>query len=102
VKSLGLTSEAQTQQGVGDYLNFLGGVGASQVTPELQSSIAQQNSVDAAAPNPAAAAATQLQLYQQMMAQMNPAAKTPALPYGGNYFTPAGSTSPQPLSEAYA
>lgn len=81
--SIGLTSENLAHQGVGDYLNFLGGVGAAQTNQGLAVDVATQNALDAAAPNPAAAAAQQQSFFEQYLNQMsNPA--------GGSL--PAGST----------
>lgn len=48
LKDLGLTSLQEQQQGFGDYLNFLSGVGAQQMTPEDQITIAEGE----AQPNP--------------------------------------------------
>lgn len=55
--NLGLTSEGLQRQGTQDYLSFLGGTGAAMTNPNLAFEVAQQNALDAAAPNPAAAAA---------------------------------------------
>ena len=48
LKDLGLTSLQEQQQGFGDYLNFLTGVGSQQLSPEIQMQIAQGE----AQPNP--------------------------------------------------
>ena len=65
--SLGLTSMDQQDKGVGNYLKFLGGFGATQNDPNLQFQTSQQNAIDAAAPNPAAAASAQAAEFQQYM-----------------------------------
>lgn len=57
--SLGQNSEQQQQSGIENYLKFLGGVGQTQTDPNLAFQVSQQNAIDAAAPNPAAAAAQQ-------------------------------------------
>lgn len=65
--SLGLTSMDQQKAGVDNYLKFLGGVGGAQNDPNLQFQVSQQNAVDAAAPNPAAAAEAQTAEFQSYM-----------------------------------
>lgn len=57
--NLGLTSTSLQNTGMGNYLNFLSGVAPTLTNPDLAFTTEQQNAVDAAAPNPAAAAATQ-------------------------------------------
>jgi hypothetical protein len=56
LKNLGLTSEQVQGKGVQDYLGFLGGTGAAMTDPKLAYEVQLQNALDAAAPNPAAAA----------------------------------------------
>jgi hypothetical protein len=70
--NMGLTSEQLSQQGNQNYLNFLGGVGATQIDPSLAASIAQSNAQLAAAPNPAAAAQQQQNLMMQWYNLTNP------------------------------
>lgn len=84
LKSLGLTSEGVSQKGIGDYLSFLTGVGSQQLSPETQVDVANRNANVAAAPDPAAAAAAQLSIYNQYM---NPA---------GGTISKSGSKSPRP------
>jgi len=55
VKSLGLTSEQLMTSGLGAYNQLLSTVGGLQLSPELQSNIAERNAMMAAAPNPTAA-----------------------------------------------
>lgn len=65
--SLGETSQQQQQSGVDNYLKFLGGVGQTQTDPNLAFQVSQQNAVDAAAPNPAAAVAAQTSEFDKYM-----------------------------------
>lgn len=57
--NMGLTSEQLSNEGNQNYLAFLGGVGQTQLQPNLLADIAQSNATLAAAPDPAAAAAQQ-------------------------------------------
>lgn len=52
LKTLGLTHEQLQQQGVGNYLNFLGQTSSLQQKPDLLADIASRNATMAAAPNP--------------------------------------------------
>ena len=95
--NLGITSENLQNTGLGNLNTFSGTTGNQQLSPELQSSIQEQNAVNAATPNPAAAQSEALSLYQQYMAMANP--KAPQSQFqqasaagGGNAFLPAGST----------
>ena len=104
--SIGLTSENLAHQGIGDYLNFLGGVANTQTSPALAADVATQNAVDAAAPNPTAAALTQQSFFERYLAQMNPASGTQqpkptqlqnaTASGGGNAYLTPGSTDWQP------
>ena|ERR1700677_4074976 len=104
--SIGLTSENLANQGVGNYLSFLGGVGAQQTSPGLAVDVATQNALDAAAPNPAAAAQQQQNFFEQYMSQMmNPAGGNKSKPTqlqnataqgGGDAYLTPGSTDWQP------
>jgi hypothetical protein len=100
LESLGLTSEGQIHQGLLDYNNLTGTLGQTQLNPAIAADIATQNAIDASAPNPAAAQSYAQQLFDKYMNQMNP--KPAAQPNGGNYFTPAGSSTPMPYASAFA
>jgi len=67
VRSLGLTSEKLSQQGVQDYNSTLGTLASTQLSPELQAQVNEYNTQLAAAPDPELAAkqqiATQKDLY---------------------------------------
>jgi hypothetical protein len=77
LNSLGLTSEGLAHQGVTDYNTFTGTAGSQQLAPELQSEIALQNAVDAAAPNPASAQSYAQSLFDKYLKeQSNPAGGT--------------------------
>lgn len=100
LRDLGLTSLNLRRQGVQDYASAIPTVSQTQtVRPETEAEIAATNAQDAAAPNPSAAAQYALSLFKQYMQPQNPANN---LPYGGNYFTPAGSSTPMPYSAAFA
>jgi hypothetical protein len=95
--NLGITSEQLQNQGLSNFNQLSSTTGNQQLSPELQSSIQEQNAVNAATPNPAAAQSEALSLYQQYMAMANP--KAPQSQFqqataagGGNAFLPAGST----------
>ena len=99
----GMTSESLSSQGNANYLNFLGGVGQTQLAPSLLTDIASNNAINASAPNPAAAAQKQQQLLQQYLYMLNNANK-PAGPTGyqqeqasGNFYIPPGSTTMLPI-----
>lgn len=57
LRNLGLQTEALQHQGIGDFLSTLTGIGGTMTNPALAAEIANRNSIFAAAPNPAAAAA---------------------------------------------
>ena len=105
--NLGLTTEKMQGQGLQDYLNAITGISKTQtVDPALQTEIATQNSVWNAAPDPAAAAKEQQNLFDQYLAKLqSPAGGTGAGAVGGRpwwqtgatpsvqvYHTPVGST----------
>lgn len=81
----GQTSEGLQNQGLSSLMNLIGTVGSQQQNPALLTDIAQSNAINAAAPNPQAAANQLLSLFQQYQQQMNPA--------GGRSttFNPAGN-----------
>lgn len=90
----GLTSEELSSKGNADYLNFLGGVGNTQLQPQLLTDIASNNALMASAPNPTAAANKQFQdmweAYYMTNHPANPAGGTGGPPPGLSY-TPAGT-----------
>lgn len=95
--NLGITSENLQNTGLGNLNTFSGTTGNQQLSPELQSSIQEQNAVNAATPNPAAAQSEALSLYQQYLNLSNP--KAPQSQFqqasaagGGDAFLPAGSS----------
>jgi|GEM_PF-5951225 len=65
LRNLGLNVEALQHQGIGDLLATLTGVGSTMTKPDLAAEIADRNSIMAAAPNPAAAAAEQQRIWEQ-------------------------------------
>jgi hypothetical protein len=95
--NLGITSEQLQNQGLSNFNTLSSTTGQQQLSPELQSSIQEQNAVNAATPNPAAAQSEALSLYQQYLSLANP--KAPQSQFqqasaagGGDAFLPAGST----------
>ncbi len=83
--TLGLTAEQLQQHGLTDYSQFSNTVGNEQLSPEVQTEVATQNAIDAAAPNPAAAQSYAQGLFDKYLNATKPA---PA------HFVPAGM-SPQ-------
>ena len=83
----GTTTEGLEQQGLGDYNSLTGTLGATQQNPALLSNIAEENAVNASAPNPQAASQELQSLFAQYM--NNPARGT------GQYssFNPSGAGS---------
>ena len=96
--NLGITSEQLQNQGLSNFNTLSSTTGQQQLSPELQSSIQEQNAVNAATPNPAAAQSEALSLYQQYMALANPQNQNQtqfqkaSAAGGGDAFLPAGST----------
>lgn len=73
LRDIGLTSEQEQQQGIQDYNSTLPTVSSTQtVAPVLQANINSQNAMNAAAPDPAAAASYAQQLYNKYLNRMNP------------------------------
>jgi len=69
--NLGLTAEQLQQHGLTDYNQFANTTGNQQIAPELQTEIATQNAIDAAAPNPAAAQTYSQQLFDKYLNMNN-------------------------------
>lgn len=99
VRSLGLNSEALSQQGVQDYRGILGSIAQTQLSPELQNEVATQNSVWNSAPDPGAAARQQIQTLKDLYSwEQNPSGGTETSehisPLPGSYniggYAPAG------------
>jgi len=86
---LGTTSETLQNTGINNYMNFLGGVGSQQLSPDLTSSIGQSNAILGAAPDPSAAVGAEQSWLQQYYQMMNPPSggtgNFSAAPAGGNY-----------------
>lgn len=78
--NLGLTTEKLQGQGLQDYLNAITGISKTQtLDPALQTEIATQNSVWNAAPDPAAAAKEEQNLFDEYLKKtMSPAGGTVA------------------------
>lgn len=94
--NLGLTTEKLQGQGLMDYLNAITGISKTQtVDPALQTEIATQNSVWNAAPDPAAAAKEQQNLFDEYLKKtMSPAGGTVA---GGGSSKPWWDNSGSPI-----
>lgn len=105
MQNIGLTSETLSQQGTKDYLSFLTGTGSTMLDPGLSASIADRNSVYAAAPDPRMAAEAQLGLldrYLAAMAQSQVSTARPSSGTGANRgpFTPPIAPSGSTLSRS--
>jgi hypothetical protein len=78
LRDVGLTSIQQQQQGIKDYASFVPSVSGTQtVAPALQAEVNTQNSINAAAPNPAAAQSYAEQLFNRYLSQLNGGGTTP-------------------------
>jgi len=88
---LGTTTEQLQHQGSQDYLAFLGGVGQTQLDPNLLTSIATQNSLWNAAPDPVASSEYMIGL--SMAGAPRGGGGTSIMPSGGwdNPYTSANS-----------
>lgn len=74
LRDLGIASEDVQNKGIQNYISSLPTISRTQtVSPELQSEISYSNAVNAAAPNPAAAANYSQQLFNQYLSALNPA-----------------------------
>jgi hypothetical protein len=79
--NLGMTSEGLAHQGLTDYNTFSGTAGNQQQSPQLLADIAEQNAVNAAAPNPADAQSYAQSLFEKYLQQQsNPAGGTTTPP----------------------
>lgn len=87
LESVGISSEQLTQQGVGNYLQLLTGMGSQQINPATQVQVGEYNSTMGAAPDPAAAS-TMLESLLNPQGNQNVPTET--------LFTPAG-TNQQPI-----
>ncbi len=67
IASLGLETNALQHQGLTDYNQFGTTTGNQQLSPELENEVATQNSINAAAPDPAAAQSYAQRLFQQYL-----------------------------------
>lgn len=91
-------SEAQQHEGIQDYNSWIPTVSGTQtVRPELQTEIANINSINAAAPDPTQAASYAKQLFDQYLASMRGGGGGNRGPGGGmsNQGSPAGGTMPR-------
>lgn len=89
-------SEAQQTEGIHQYNSFVPTVSGTQtVNPALQNEIATQNSLNAAAPDPTAAASYAKSLFDQYLSRMQGGGRSN--PGGGTRSggSPAGGTIPQ-------
>ena len=90
LSTTGNTVQGLQAKGLNDYNTLTGTAGSQQIDPALQTQIAEQNSVNAAAPNPESAAQYALSLYQQYM---NPSGNSKALTYN-----PSGNVGGMPTT----
>lgn len=93
LRDIGRSVEELQGKGLQDYLNAVTGISKTQtVSPELQTEIATQNAVWGAAPDPAAAAAEQENLFEKYLQET----KSPA---GGTGQNPLGANIPSWVSQ---
>jgi hypothetical protein len=72
LRDLGLSTEALQQQGLQDYNSLIPTVSGTQtVRPELQHEINLQNALDAASPDPSAAASYAQEVFKKYLNSMN-------------------------------
>ena len=86
LNSVGISSEQLTQQGVGNYLQLLTGLGSQQINPATQVQVGEYNSTMGAAPDPAAASTMLENLLNPTQSQQPN--ETLFTPYGANQATP--------------
>lgn len=91
LRNLGMSSEGQVQAGLGNYNKLLPTLASTQIDPSLQFEVAQQNSLNAAAPDPALAAAKQKQDYYDAYNLENPSGGNSINEPGGAGFKPASA-----------
>jgi len=71
-RDFGMTSQQLQSQGLKDYSSFVPTVSSTQtVNPAVEAEINTQNAINAAAPNPAAAASYAQGLFQSYLSQLN-------------------------------
>lgn len=81
LRDIGLTSQQLQSQGLKDYSSFVPTVSSTQtVNPAVEAEINTQNSINAAAPNPQAAATYAQGLFQQYLNQLNQPIQKPQGP----------------------
>lgn len=72
LRNLGLSVEGQKQQGLKDYLGAITSISGTQtVSPELQTEIATQNSINRSAPDPEAAAKREQELFDKYLEKLS-------------------------------
>lgn len=87
-------SEAQQQQGISDFNQTLPTVaGTETVSPALQTEIGNQNAVNNASPNPAAAASYAKQLYDQYLSSIRGPTDSSGRPIGSGGPSGTGSVN---------
>jgi hypothetical protein len=74
LRDLGIASLTEQQTGIGNYMNFLSGVGSTMLPPALMADIASRNAAMRSAPIPANAAAKLQELAKGQLGNIAPAA----------------------------
>lgn len=91
LRDIGVTAENLQNKGVGNLANFLSSTANTQtVSPELQTNLAIQNAVNAAAPDPTQAASYAQSLFNQYLSVSNPVQTSTTinpLPFQDSYRT---------------
>lgn len=101
LQNLGLTSEGLTHQGLTDYNTFTGTAGIQQLDPSLAYGVSEQNAVNAASPDPAAASNYAQMLFEKYMGGNSPSSSTGAFgvsnPKVGYVTDATGHQMPEPV-----
>ncbi len=93
-RDIGLTSLDLKNRGLAAYNSFIPTVSGTQtVRPELQNQIAEQNAVNASAPNPGQAQSYAKQLFDQYLARLSQGGRGSSSPAGGTGMFASGSAS---------
>jgi hypothetical protein len=91
VRDIGLATEAEEQQGLQDFNALTGNVSATQaVRPETQIQLAEQNALNAAAPNPAAAQSFAASLFDKYLNMLRGGGTSGRGVGGGRSVGPSG------------
>lgn len=98
LRDIGLATEQVQQQGLQNYQSLIPTVSGTQtVAPALQSEIALQNAVNAAAPDPQAAAEQTQALFNNYLSKVAKLSEPAPKPQGGVQYLGSSRTGYRPL-----